>query len=296
MSLSKRRPVVAIVVLLAATQLSCEDIGLAPEPIAADEAVLLAAGDIASCLSGGDERTADLLDQLPGTIAALGDDVYERGLALEYDLCYAPSWGRHRERTRPVPGNHDYGVRGAGPYYAYFGAAAGERGAGYYSYDLGAWHIVALNSEVAHGAGSAQEQWLRADLAAHPARCTLAYAHRPRFSSGAEHGSDAAMQPLWQALYDAGGDVVLAGHDHDYERFAPQGPAGTKDAERGLREFVVGTGGRGLRSFGAVAPNSEVRFAGELGILELRLKPEGYTWRFHPVAGSFRDEGAGACH
>ena len=258
--------------------------------------VLVAAGDIADCLSPGDEATAALLDGIGGTVAVLGDNAYENGSEQEYRDCYHPSWGRHKARTRPTPGNHEYQTPGAAGYFGYFGLAAGLPAEGWYSYDLGAWHVVSLNSELPVAAGSLQELWLRADLAAHPARCTLAYWHRPRFSSS-RHGNNAAMQPLWQALYDAGADVVLVGHDHVYERFAPQGPTGAADPARGIRQFTVGTGGRNdLYPFNTPVANSEVRYNLTFGVIKLTLEEDGYTWEFIPTSGTFRDSGRGTCH
>jgi acid phosphatase type 7 len=273
--------------------------GAAPARSQSSVATLIAAGDIASCGSKADEATARLLDGLPGTVAALGDTAYEHGTDDEFARCYEPSWGRHKRRTRPAVGNHEYGVDGAAGYFRYFGAAAGPP-RGYYSYDLGAWHVVVLNSNcrLAGGceAGSPQERWLRADLKANPARCTLAYAHHPRFSSGL-HGSDKSLIDLWRALYAAGADVVLAGHDHHYERFRPLTPAGRPYAKRGLRQFVVGTGGRSLRPVLRPLPASEVRNTKSYGVLVLRLRPASYGWRFVPIAGEqFRDAGSGTCH
>ncbi len=264
---------------------------------AGPEAVLVAAGDIASCSSSGDEATANLLDSISGSVATLGDNVYENGTATEYANCYDPSWGRHKARTMPAPGNHEYNTANATGYYGYFGAAAGDPTKGYYSYDLGAWHIVVINSNCSSiggcGGGSSQEQWLRADLAAHPSACTLAYWHHPRFSSG-PHGSDAMTQPIWQALYDYGADIVLSGHDHDYERFAPQDPAGNADPVHGIREFVVGTGGRS--HYPVCQTNSEVSDANTYGVLKLSLHPSGYDWQFLPVVGStFADAGSSTC-
>jgi len=260
-----------------------------------DTAVLLAAGDIAGCSTQGDEATAALLDTLPGTIAALGDNAYNAGTAEEFAQCYAPTWGRHRARTRPTPGNHEYQTSGAAPYYAYFGAAAGPAGQRWYSYELGAWHVIVLNSEVARDSSSAQVAWLRSDLAASRARCTMAYWHRPRFSSST-HGSAADLVPLWQTLYEGGADVVLSGHDHTYERFAPQTATGAADPVRGIRQFVAGTGGRGLYPFNTPQPNSEVRFNGALGILRFELEPAGYRWKFIPVSGAVPDSGSATCH
>jgi hypothetical protein len=263
--------------------------------------ILVAVGDIASCSSDGDEATAALLDGLSGTIATLGDHAYRSGTPQEFADCYDPSWGRHKDRTRPAPGNHDYETSGAAGYFDYFGAAAGEPGKGYYSYDLGTWHIVVLNSNCSQvggcGEGTPQEQWLREDLAAHPATCTLAYWHHPLFSSGMEHGGNESMQPVWQALYDAGADVVLAGHEHNYERFAPQDATGATDLERGIRQFVVGTGGKSLYEFGEALPASEVRNADAMGVLMLRLYATGYEWEFVSIAGAlFEDTGTWPCH
>ena len=258
--------------------------------------VLVGAGDIASCRYDDDEATAKLLDSIPGTVFTAGDNVYSNGAPDLFRDCYAPTWGRHRARTRPAPGNHDYDwPRGAG-YYAYFGTAAGPAGRGYYSYDLGAWHIISLNSNISMVAGSPQERWLRQDLAQHRTRCTLAYWHAPRFSSG-EHGNWRAPAPLWNALYAAHADVVINGHDHTYERFAPQSPAGVLDTVRGIREFVVGMGGADFYEFPVIRANSEVRHNKTHGVIKLTLREGGYDWEFVPVrGGEFRDSGSGTCH
>jgi hypothetical protein len=237
---------------------------------------------------------------ISGTVFTLGDNVYPSGTAQQFERCYDPSWGRHRARTRPSPGNHDYATRGASGYFNYFGAAAGERGKGYYSYDLGAWHIIVLNSNCwgvgGCGRTSPQYKWLVADLQAHPALCTLAYWHHPRFSSG-PHGNSTTVRPFWQALYDAGADVVLAGHDHTYERFAPQTPTGRADPERGIRQFIVGTGGYVHYAIRRAAANSEMRNNTMHGVLKLTLHADRYDWEFVPVAGqTFTDEGMGVCH
>jgi hypothetical protein len=263
--------------------------------------VLLAAGDIAACTSTGDEATAALLDGINGRVITLGDNVYDNGTAQEFANCYAPSWGRHKARTSPAVGNHEYGTPNAQGYFDYFGAAAGEAGKGYYSFGEGTWHVVVLNSMCDQvggcGPGSPQEQWLRADLAAHPNTCTLAYWHHPRFSSGDFHGNDARTAGLVQALYDHGVDLVLTGHDHHYERFAPLSPSGALDVARGLRHFVVGTGGRSLRTALSVQPWSEVRDWSAFGILKLTLRQDAYDWEFVPVAGeSFTDSGSDVCH
>jgi acid phosphatase type 7 len=264
--------------------------------------VLVGAGDIASCLSSGDEETAALLDSIAGTVIALGDIVYPTGTAAEFRNCYAPSWGRHKARTRPSAGNHEYVPRYTTGYFAYFGKAAGDPSKGYYSYDLGAWHIIVLNSNsdcttISCAAGSTQEQWLRADLAASRKRCTLAYWHHPRFNSGTVHGNDTAVSPFWNALYEANADVVVNGHEHVYERFAPQTPDAVADTARGIRQFTVGTGGRSHYSFLTIQPNSEVREENTFGVLKLTLREKSYDWQFVPVAGaSFTDSGTGTCH
>jgi hypothetical protein len=258
-------------------------------------AVLVGAGDIAACGRMGDDSTAALIDGIEGTVFTTGDNAYSSGSPEEYRDCYDPSWGRHRARTRPVPGNHEYLTPGAAGYFAYFGAAAGNPGEGWYSYDLNGWHLVALNSEMPAGPGSAQERWLRADLAANPARCTLAYWHHPRFSSG-RYGNDPRTDGLWRALYEAGADVVLVGHDHVYERFAPQNPDGGADPARGIRQFTVGTGGLSLYAFNTPHPTSEVRYNQTFGVLKLVLERGAYAWEYIPVSGSFRDTGRTACH
>ena len=264
--------------------------------ITAVPAHLVGAGDIGACGLAGARETALLLDRLPGTVFTMGDNAYPNGTRGQFARCFDPFWGRQKARIRPTPGNHDYRLPGAHAYYDYFGAAAGERGKGWYAYDLGGWRIYALNSLVATDSGSEQARWLRADLAAHPRRCVLAYWHHPRFSSG-PHGSSTRTAALFQALYDAGADVLVVGHDHDYERFAPQSPTGAADLARGIREFVVGTGGQELYRFPAPRPNSEFRHEGEWGVLELTLVPRGYSWRFLGVnAGEVVDSGTAACH
>ncbi len=266
--------------------------------------VLVGAGDISSCYSGntGDEATAKLLDTIPGTVFTAGDNAYPDGTLNQFTTCYGPTWGRYKARTHPAAGNHEYHTPGASGYFSYFGAAAGNRTKGYYSYDLGTWHIIVINSncEFIGGcqAGSSQEQWLRADLAAHPTACTLAYWHHPLFSSGF-HESDEPMRPIWQALYDAHADLIINGHSHNYERFAPQDPAGRRDRARGLREFVVGTGGDKFQPMGMVQPNSEVRNNTTHGVIKLTLHPTSYDWVFIPIgiAGqTFTDAGSTACH
>lgn len=270
-------------------------------PASDQGAILVGAGDVADCkdLSGA-EATAKLLDQIPGTVMVVGDLAYPDG-SKENFTCYDKTWGRAKSRTRPAPGNHEFHAAGATPYFDYFGPAAGDPKTGYYSYELGAWHIVVLNSECKDvggcESGSPQGKWLRADLAAHPSACTLAYWHKPLFSSGSAHGNDLTVKPLWQALFDANADVIVGGHDHDYERFAPQTPEGAPDSQHGIREFVVGTGGKNHRPFGEAKPNSEVRDSTAFGVLKLTLKVGAYEWQFIPEAGkSFTDSGSGVCH
>jgi acid phosphatase type 7 len=266
-----------------------------------EAAILVGAGDIADCKNlSGAEATAKLLEQIPGTVMAVGDLAYPDG-SKENFACYDKTWGRVRTRTRPAPGNHEFHAGGATPYFDYFGASAGDPKDGYYSYELGSWHVVVLNSECKDiggcDAASRQVQWLCADLAAHPAACTLAYWHKPLFSSGSAHGNDREMKPFWQALYDGNADVVINGHDHDYERFAPQNPDGGSDATRGIREFVVGTGGKNHRPILLAKPNSESRNADAYGVLKLTLRAGAYDWQFIPEAGKeFVDSGTGKCH
>ena len=235
----------------------------------------------------------------PAVVAVLGDAQYDRGALSEFRRSFALTWGRFSGRLRPVPGNHEYETPGASGYFDYFGASAGPRGSGYYSYDVGAWHVVALNSNcaaVSCARGSVQQRWLQADLAAHPRRCTLAYWHHPRFSSGF-HGNATSVGPLWDTLFRAGADVVLSGHEHNYERFAPQDGTGRRLQPNGMRQLVVGTGGNDLGPLRTPKPNSERRNNTTFGVLAVTLRPAGYSWRFVPEPrGSFRDAGSAACH
>ena len=260
-------------------------------------AVLVGAGDIAVCNVPEDEATAALLDNIQGTVFTAGDNVYPDGTADQFTNCYDPSWGRHKARTKPVPGNHDYTTAGAPAYYAYFGAAAGDPSKGYYSFDLGAWHVIVINNYVDVGAGSTQEQWLKADLAASSAQCTAAIWHEPKYSSGILHGDNNSWNAMWTDLYQAGADVIINGHEHTYERFAPQTPNGTADPAFGIREFVVGTGGAGLEALGTIQPNSEVVQNSAHGVLRLVLRPTGYEWKFFAEQGqTFADAGSAPCH
>jgi hypothetical protein len=290
--------------------------------------VIAAAGDIACSsadpsFAGGagtatlcrQRATSDLLVNAGySAVLVLGDNQYDCARLADFASSFDLSWGRVKSLIRPAPGNHEYissnpdaygqsgCTEGAQGYFSYFGAAAGDPARGYYSFDLGAWHIVSLNTNLADAsscpvvscaAGSEQEQWLRADLAAHPAACTLAFFHHPLFSSKTP---TAAVRPLWDALYAAGVDVVLNGHVHNYERFAPQRPDGSADPAAGIREFVVGTGGKSLEDAGTASANSELR-GGTYGVLQLTLRGATYDWQFRPVAGgSFTDAGTTACH
>ena len=265
---------------------------------------LVGAGDIAECGDATDDSTAALLGRIGGTVFTAGDNAYPDGYYQDYANCWAPSWGRYQAVVHPAAGNHEYHdsiTSGAADYYRYFfrehGTVVGDSGRYYYSYDLGAWHVVVLNTFIDMSAGSSQEQWLRADLAASTKQCTLAYMHYARFSSGSVHGSYSEVQPLWQALYDYGAEIAIAGHDHEYERFAPQTPDGHLDTVRGIRAFVVGTGGGGLYSFGTPLPNSQVRNSSTWGVLKLTLADASYSWEFVPITGqTFTDSGSGTCH
>jgi hypothetical protein len=243
--------------------------------------------------------SALLVNQGYAAVLALGDLQYEEGTVAAFSASYDPTWGRVKPITAPAPGNHEYRTPGAAGYFRYFGSAAGDPAAGNYSFELGGWHLIALNSNCSQvggcGAGSPQEEWLRRDLAASTATCTLAYWHHPYFSSG-QHGGSAEYAPFWEALFDADADVVLVGHDHDYERFAPQTPEGRADRARGIREFVIGTGGRSLRPFSGLEANSEARDDSSFGVLELTLGRDAYSWRFRAAAGAFVDTGSYSCH
>jgi hypothetical protein len=274
--------------------------GRTAAPVAgrADDPVLAAAGDIAPAAeTGHDQGTSDrVLAIHPTAVLALGDLQYPSGALEDFRRYYDRTWGRFKDRTRPAPGNHEYQTGGAAGYFAYFGAAARPNGTSYYSFDLGPWHLISLDSNIDHGAGSAQERWLRSDLAATSKKCVLAYWHHPRFSSGTEHGGDGSVDQFWRDLHAAGADVVLGGHEHNYERFAPQDPDGRADP-LGPREFVVGTGGKDLYRFGAAEPNSQVRVNNAFGVLRMVLRPSGYDWEFVTATGTVVDSGGPvACH
>lgn len=278
-----------------------------PVPIAGEGVTIYAAGDIADCRNfkpadTGAAQTAGLIvsalaKDSNAAVLTLGDNTYPIGLPSEFTDCYEPTWGKFKARTHPSPGNHDYYTQSATGYYGYFGAAAGPVQRGYYSTDLGKWHIISLNSNLKDAAAfQAQLEWLKADLDQHKTHCTLAYWHHPLYSSGG-HGDNLPIREIWQALAAAGADVALAGHDHDYERFAPQDAHGRRDDAHGIRQFVVGTGGAKLTPFRLERPNSEVRDNSTHGVLKLVLKDTGYEWEFLPtVPGGFTDRGTTLCH
>lgn len=267
---------------------------------AAQPATLVGAGDIAKCDSSGDEATARLVAGIPGTVFTLGDNVQVRGAASEFANCYNPSWGKFKLRTRPAVGNHEYDTSGARPYYDYFGANAGGPGRGFYAYKRPGWLVVVLNSNceiVRCDAASPQAAWLKRTLEGSPAKCTVAMLHHPLFTSS-QTADTLAVRPLWRILYNHDADIMLNGHAHSYERFAPQRPDGVRDIDRGIRQFVVGTGGtKPIRPFGERPANSVVRNEQTFGVLKLILRNGSYDWKFVPVAGqSFTDSGKGKCH
>jgi acid phosphatase type 7 len=271
------------------------DAALQPSEVTADAvlpAILLAAGDIAGCPPRyDDEETAEMIADLPGTIALLGDVVYEDATETEFRKCYNPTWGRVLSRSRPAPGNHEYRTPGAAAYYKYFGSKAGPVGKGYYTYTMKSWRIYALNSERLI---PEQTAWLKAHLAANKSKCILAYWHKPLYTSGHEPVTP-EVKPLFDALYKAGAEVVLTGHNHNYERFAPQDAEGNLKP-RGTRQFVVGTGGAELEGFITEMPNSKLRYADDRGVLRLSLHPGRYGWKFLPLGGGESpDTGYASC-
>lgn len=301
MHANSRRMLGYSVCMLVACAAACTVALLAAVPVfgqRGSSATMVGAGDIANCDSNGDEQTARLVSNISGTVFTLGDNAYEKGTASEFANCYGPSWGKFKNRTSPVVGNHEYYTAGAQPYYNYFGAAAGPAGKGYYSYKRGSWLVVVLNSncgQVACGAGSNQLEWLQRTLENNQAQCTVAMFHHPLFSTNAPTPE---VRPFWNVLYNEGADVILNGHAHSYERFAPQDPSGNKDQDDGIRELVVGTGGaERLNPFGPRPENSVVRNDETFGVLRLKLSSGSYNWKFVPVAGkTFTDSGKGSCH
>jgi len=287
-----------------ALMLSCMAALLAGAPRVAQAATvtLVGAGDIASCNYTQDSATAKLLGNIPGTVFTLGDNAYTYGTAAEFKNCYDPTWGRYKQRTRPTAGNHDYYTAGAKPYFDYFGWRAGRSDRGYYSYDRGSWHILALNSNCSKvggcGRDSAQGRWLRNNLANHPSRCTLAYFHHPLFATGSGTPTP-GVKPFWKILYNHNADVILSGHAHRYERYAPITPWGARNSQNGIRQFVAGTGGNsgGGEIYYGQAPGLQVVKLGTPGVLKLNLGAGTYQWKFVPIAGkTFTDTGTDECH
>src|SRR6266566_9123169 len=262
----------------------------------ASASLLIGAGDIARCDRTNDQATALLLNAYPSAaVFTTGDNINGNGSLTDFTNCYDPSWGQAKARTRPSVGEKDYKTAGAAGFFNYFGTAAGDSAKYYYSYNLGAWHVMVLNDNIAMAAGSAQEQWLRAELAANTRQCTLAYWHHPRFSSTGTNNL-ASVKPLWDALYAYHADVVVNAHYNNYERFAPQSPTAVADPS-GMREFIVGTGGVNLQKPGGAKPNSQVRNGTTYGVLKLALDTASYSWQFVPVAGqTFSDTGTTGCH
>lgn len=274
----------------------------------AETTTILIAGDIATCTGNGDRLTAELIERIDGIVMTAGDNAYPYGSIKQYRECYGPTWGRFKARTRPALGNHDYGLGAPDGYFEYFGRRAGPAGRGWYAFDAGTWRIYVLDSmrcylgtgsargESGCGPDSAQFQWLKRDLVAQPRDCVMAVWHHPRFSSG-PHGNSSKPQPLLGLLFDHGAEIVVNGHDHVYERFAPARPNGTPDDATGITQFVVGTGGGGLYGLRAItAPNSVVRDNGSYGVLRLRLSADGFAWRFLRVDGKRGDSGSALCH
>jgi acid phosphatase type 7 len=296
-----RKTVLIVGSIASAMLLACVAVVLtaAPGLGQARTVTLVGAGDIAGCDWAADRATARLLGKIRGTVFTLGDNVYHEGTRAQFGKCYGPTWGKYKKRTRPAVGNHEYDTPGAKPYFGYFGARAGKPGRGYYSYDRGSWHIVALNSncdKVGCRFRSRQAGWLRRDLANHRSRCTLAYFHHPLYASGKGYDSP-EVRPFWTILHNRGADVILSGHAHRYERFAPITPRG-KRSPRGIRQFIVGTGGApGGTQKGPNDPRVQAKRIGTPGVLKLKLGSGHYRWKFVPVAGrTFTDSGRDRCH
>ena len=285
------------------------------EVVLAGAPVLVGAGDIAVCGTAGDESTAAIVDsvlransaqKVQTLVATFGDNAYpsgSQGVTDDFPRCFSPSWGRPRIMSvlHTSPGNHDYDSRSGGPYFAYFGSRAGPAGKGYYSYDVGGWHILSLNSELYFedtepDHARAQETWLREDLKQHQSLCALAYFHRPLFSSG-KHGNTRQVKNLWEILFSGGVDLVVNGHDHDYERFLPQTPEGAVDSAKGMEQIVAGTGGGALTRFRyRLARNSAAHIQGRFGILKVTLGEREYRHAFLDTDGRVWDAGGRKCH
>jgi calcineurin-like phosphoesterase family protein len=287
----------AVLTLFVALACACGGNGMTgpPPPPPPGAHMLVGAGDIAVCGSAGTEQTAALLDQFPqATVFTAGDNAYFQGSANDFRNCYEPTWGRHKARTRPAPGNHEYESAGASPYFTYFGPNAGPAGLGYYSFEAGSWHVVSLNSNVPASIGSAQYEWLLEDLSARNARCVAAIWHHPLFSSGTTSGPSPIMRDIWRLLQQHSAELVVSGHEHAYERFAALDSTGRVSPD-GMRLFIAGTGGAGLYALvGPPVTGSEVRIS-TFGVLKLTLDTDRYSWDFIAVGGAVRDSGAGSC-
>jgi acid phosphatase type 7 len=294
----KRASAIAAAAAIAAIAVACGSSGPPPGPTqpppppAAGPHVLVGAGDIAVCGSAGTEQTATLLDGIDGTVFTAGDNAYFQGSERDFRNCYEPTWGRHKQRTRPAPGNHEYESGAAAPYFAYFGPNAGPPGRGYYSFEAGAWHVVSLNSNVPAGSGSPQYSWLAEDLAERNARCVAAIWHHPMFSSS-RNGPSPHMRDIWTLLQSHSAEIAIVGHEHAYERFAPMDAAGRVSGS-GIRQFIAGTGGAELYDFRTVAIGSEARVS-TWGVLKFTLQPDGYQWDFIATNRAIRDSGSGTC-
>jgi acid phosphatase type 7 len=287
----------ALLLAFMATVLTAVEGGGKPRTV-----TLVGAGDIAGCDFKHDRKTARLVGRIGGTVFTLGDSAYPEGTSEQFRNCYDPTWGNYKKRTRPTPGNHEYDTSsGAKPYFNYFGWRAGKPSRGYYSYHRGTWHIVALNSNCQEVGGcdwpSAQGRWLRRDLANHRARCTLAYFHHPLYASGRGYDSP-EVKPFWHILYNHHADVILSGHAHRYERFARITPSGERSSARGIRQFIVGTGGApGGSQKGPDEPRVQAKKVGAPGVLKLDLGSGFYQWKFVPVAGrNYTDSGRARCN
>lgn len=292
-SLYPKKRFVTLLLVFVLVSVTLQTLSTPPLKASAATVILVGAGDIASCAYNTDEATAKLLDRIPGTVFTTGDNVYTQGTYTQYLNCFHPTWGRHSQRMRPVPGNHEYQTSGAAGYYRYF---FGFSPRPYYAYNLGDWRIYALNSSIDASATSEQVKWLKADMAANPKKCVLAYWHYPRWSSGEKYGSNSRMKALWDTLYLGGAELILNGHEHHYERFSQMNTAGVA-VSSGLREIVVGTGGASLYDFGTILPASEVRNSDTHGVLKLALTSISYSWQFIPVDGkTFTDSGVTLCH
>lgn len=263
------------------------------------DTTIAAAGDIATASTGGKHAlTAAVVGSInPNAVLVLGDNQYPDGLLADYNNFFNGTWGKYKSKMHPVPGNHEYHVLNAQGYFDYFNGVgvntgmAGERGKGYYSYNLGSWHLIALNSEAM---SSTQNAWLENDLNNTTAACVLAYWHSPRWSSGT-HGSNAKTAPFVDALYRHKADVILTGHDHTYERFGPQNPQGAEDTTSGIREFVAGMGGAGLYAFTTIAANSQFRNNTQWGVLKMSLRTGNYDWTFYGTGNQVLDSGSSNC-